>query len=153
MAGARITTGKIDAAKWGFFAALLVAVLVVIWTDERFLVFPHDPFWKQIASFKYLLLVHGVFGVTALSVGPFQFSDRLRRSRPRLHRWMGRIYVGAICDAAPMAGYIGIHFAGQSQGLPAMMRVEQGFQAGGWLFTTLMALYCILNRNIPAHRA
>ena len=33
-----------------------------------------------------------VFGSAfALAFGPLQFSDRLRRSRPSLHRWSGRV--------------------------------------------------------------
>ncbi|MDE2356911.1 MAG: DUF2306 domain-containing protein [Alphaproteobacteria bacterium] len=157
MAGASLSVSKGsraggDWAKTAFFVALAAAVLLVIWTDERFLVLPHDPFWGQIAPFKGVLLFHGLFGATALALGPLQFSDRLRKARPRLHRWLGRVYVGAICVAAPLGGFIGIHFAGSSGGLPRMMIVEQAFQSGGWLFATLMALACILRRNIPAHK-
>ncbi|MGU3497447.1 DUF2306 domain-containing protein [Mycobacterium sp. C31M] len=40
--------------------------------------------------------IHIVFAGLALLIGGFQFSKRLRRRTPRLHRWIGRTYVGAV---------------------------------------------------------
>jgi len=136
-----------DSAKWAFFALMALCTLLVIFVDERFLLLPRDPEWVHIQNFRWLLLVHGPLGAVALLLGPFQFSDTLRRQRPRLHRWTGRIYVGAIAVSAPIAGYIGTHFERKS------ILFEQYFQAGGWFLTTAVALICVLRRNIPAHRA
>lgn len=136
-----------DYAKWAFFALTGLCTLVAIWADERFLVTPNDPEWRHIEPFKWWLLVHGPFGAIALFTGPLQFSDQLRRARPALHRWLGRIYISAIVIAASIAIYIGPRFERPS------IQIEQYFQAGGWLITTLMALACILQKNIPAHKS
>ncbi len=136
-----------DYAKWAFFAVVVLCIGLVLYVDERFVVVPADPEWKHIQPFKWLLLVHGPLGAVALFSGPFQFSDTIRRTRPKLHRWLGRIYVGAIAIAAPVAAWMGYHFE------PTSIRIEQLFQAGGWFLTTLVALVCILNRHLPAHKA
>ena len=135
-----------DLAKWAFFALMAACTLAVISVDERFLINPADAEWRHIQPFKWWLAVHGPFGAVALILGPLQFSDTLRRSRPRLHRWIGRIYIGAIAVAASVALYIGPRFE------PRTIQIQQYFQAGGWLLTTAAALFFILKRNIPAHK-
>ncbi len=141
------TRKDLDYAKWAFFAAMVVCILLVVFVDERFIVVPADPEWKHIRDFKWLLLVHGPLGAIALLTGPLQFSDTIRRTQPKLHHWLGRIYVGAIAISAPMAAWIGYHFE------PTSIRIEQLFQAGGWFVTTMTALVCVLNRNLPLHKA
>jgi hypothetical protein len=138
--------GERDYFKWAFFALMAACALLVVFVDERFLVMPSHPEWAHIAKFKWLLLPHGLCGVTALLIGPFQFSDRLRRARPKLHRWMGRTYIGAITLGAGFAMYIGANFE------PKTIYVEQFFQAGLWWFTAIMALVCILTKQLAAHK-
>ena len=134
-----------DRSKLVFFSALVIASLWVIWNDERFLVRADDPHWQVIAPFKQLLLVHGLFGAIALALGATQFSSHLRR-RPGLHRWTGRIYLGCVVVASLFAGYIGSHFE------PVTIRVEQYFQSGGWLISTLIGWWYIRRRNVASHR-
>ena len=140
------SAGQRDYWKWAFFALMAACTLLVIYVDERFLVMPDEPEWQHIAAFKWPLLVHGIFGATALLLGPFQFSDRVRRTRLSLHRWTGRVYIGAVTIAAVFAGYIGPRFE------PRSIQIEQYFQAGLWLLTTAAALTFILRRNIQAHK-
>ncbi len=135
-----------DYGKWAFFALMALCVLLVLYVDERFLVIPGDREWKHIAPFKWLLAVHGPFGAVALLTGPFQFSDTIRRVKPKLHRWLGRIYVGAIAISAPIAAYMGYNYE------PASIRIEQLFQGGGWFVTTAIALTCVLKRNVEWHK-
>ena len=136
-----------DYWKWAFFAAMAACTLLVIAVDERFLVAPSDPEWQHIRLFKWLLLPHGLAGATALLTGPLQFSESLRTRYTKLHRWTGRLYVGAIClVAAPMGFYIGIHFE------PRTIYVEQMFQAGFWWLTTAIAFLCIVNRRVALHK-
>jgi hypothetical protein len=47
---------KPNQTKLAFFGLLVIAVLWVIWNDERFLVLPDHPNWQHIAPFKWLLL-------------------------------------------------------------------------------------------------
>jgi len=136
---------KSEQWKTAFFGLLVIATLWVIWNDERFLVMPNHPNWQHIAPFKWLLLVHGVFGATALLLGASQFSSRLRR-RPGVHRWLGRGYVGAVVVGSLFAGYFGPRYE------PVSIHIEQYFQAFGWLLATLIGWQYIRRRNLAAHR-
>src|SRR5690349_4832668 len=42
-----------------------------------------------------LTAAHIIPGMLFLLTGPFQFATSIRRRRPALHRWMGRLFVGA----------------------------------------------------------
>lgn len=46
------------------------------------------------------LYIHIVGASLALAIGPWQFSQRLRRWRPGLHRWVGRAYLASIALGA-----------------------------------------------------
>ena len=135
-----------DHSKNLFFLLIALSVLTVIVVDESFLLRPNDPEWTHIAPFRWLLLVHGLLGATALLIGPFQFSERLRTARPKVHRWMGRTYVGAVFVSAPVASWIGFHLEG-----PATSP-EQIAQGGFWFLCTAIGLICALRRNFQIHR-
>ena len=132
--------------KWVLFALMGVATIVAIYADERFVFKPLDPEWKHIARFQWLLLPHALAGVTVLIVGPLQFSTRLRAANLRLHRLLGRVYVGAVGIAAPLAVYIGVTFE------KPPLRDEQWAQGGIWFLATAIALAAVRRRNIPLHR-
>lgn len=132
--------------KWLLFACMGIAAILAISADERFLLNPQDPHWKHIAPFQWLLLVHALGGVTALTVGPFQFSTRLRASHLALHRILGRVYICAVAVSAPLATYIGVTFE------PSPLRDEQWAQGGLWFLCTLIAFLAIRKRNIALHR-
>jgi len=132
--------------KTGFFLLLLAMGLLVVYVDETFVFHPHDPEWTHIAPFQWLLLVHAIFAIPALVLGPLQFSERIRARAPKIHRTIGWIYVCAILVAAPLATYIGVNF---EQPLTAR---EQWFQGGGWLLCTLVGFIAGYNRNIALHK-
>lgn len=134
-------------AKWGLFAVMGLLALGVMWTDERFLIDSTDTEWQHIAPFKWLLLVHGLAGATALFIGPFQFSERLRRQNAARHRMLGKIYISAIVISAPVALYIGF-INGDSAG----SAIEGWAQAGGWFLCAVLAYVFAVKRNIPRHR-
>ena len=52
-----------------------------------------------------MLTVHAGFAATALLIGGFQFVGAIRRRWPRVHRWIGTIYVCA-CLAGGAAGLV-----------------------------------------------
>jgi uncharacterized membrane protein len=93
------------------------------------------------------LLMHITGGMTALLIGPFQFSQRLRQRHLKLHRFMGRTYLIAIACAASAAFYLAATTAfGQAWGL-ALAGL-----ATAWVTTSGMAFYAIKLRQIPVHR-
>ncbi len=145
MVGLSVRT-PLDYAKLAFFALLGLCILAVIFVDERFLVIRSDPEWAHIQAFQWLLLPHGVAGTIALFAGPLQFSDRIRAAQPAFHRTTGYVYIVSASITAAMGGYIGSHFG------PPTIVVEEYFHGGLVLLATGMALICILNKNIPAHK-
>jgi len=92
--------------KHGLFFALGLMFLFVLWRDERFIIDHSHPAWAYFFPVRWWLLPHGLGGLTALLIGPFQFSSRLRQRHLRIHRIMGRFYLGAIAVSAPMGMYL-----------------------------------------------
>jgi uncharacterized membrane protein len=94
------------------------------------------------------LILHISGGVVALTIGPWQFRTSLRTSHPRVHRWMGRVYV----VSALAAGVGGLLLAPISQGGPL---AHLGFAVLGALLlaTTALAFVAIKRRRFVVHRA
>ena len=137
-----------DRVKWSFFAVAGLCVLLVLWVDERFWINPADPHWKHVAPVKYLLMLHGLAGVTALTAGAVQMSSRIRRQHIAFHRMLGKVYISAVCISAPVAIYIGTSSLEQES-----IRVEQIFQGGFWLGSALIAWACIRSGQMALHKA
>lgn len=90
-----------------------------------------------------------MFGaVFALALGPFQFSSRLRRARPRLHRWCGRVYLGA---GVLVGGLAGLFIAFHAFGGP-VARLGFACLALAWLYTGLRAWRAVRGRDLASHR-
>ena len=96
--------------KYFVFGAIFLMMAYVLNHNERFLWDSHDPAWEHYATFKWWLLPHGVTAACALLLGPMQFSDRLRKRFTKLHRVVGRIYVGGAVIGAPIGAYIQYRF-------------------------------------------
>lgn len=137
-----------DRVKWTFFALMGLCVLLVLWTDERFWLNPADPHWRHVAPVKYILMLHGLGGATALATGALQMSSRIRRTRTALHRALGKVYLGAVSISAPVAVYMGT-----STLEPTSIRVEQIFQGGFWLLSAWIAWACIRSGQMQLHKA
>jgi len=136
--------------KYLLFAAVGLMLAYVIPHDESFLVHPKDPLWQHYEPFKWWLLPHGIAGGCALLLGPMQFSDRLRNRFRRLHRVVGRIYVGGVFLAAPLGFYI--QYFEERMGDPRSFSVAAAADAALWMMTTGIALVFILKRKVQEHR-
>jgi len=147
MASSARPASTADYVKWSFFALMGLCVLLVLWTDERFWLDPANPHWKHVAPVKYLLMVHGLGGATALTAGAFQMSSRIRRLRPAFHRALGKVYIGAVSVSAPVAIYMGT-----SSLEPVTIHVEQVFQGGFWLLSAWIAYACIRSGQVALHK-
>ncbi len=92
--------------------------------------------------------LHIFASVTALLVGPWQFSPRLRQAKIGLHRWMGRIYLGVGVLLGGLSGLYMSQFA--FGGLAAKL----GFAALAvcWLFTGLRAFLAIRSGAVAEHQ-
>jgi uncharacterized membrane protein len=148
MATSLRAAGRPDPVKWTFFGLMGLCVLLVLWVDERFWIHPSDPHWKHVAPVKYLLMIHGLCGLTALTAGAVQMSSRIRRHHIAFHRLLGKIYLTAVSISAPVAIYMGT-----STLEPVSIRFEQIFQGGFWLLSAWIAFACIRSGQMQLHKA
>lgn len=99
-------------------------------------------FDKQLWYFSHVLLaLPVVFGA------PLQFVPALRQSKPLLHRWIGRVYVGGASGAAILAIYLGATTEYEESRLSIVMT------GALWLFFTLAAWRAAVGADYAAHRA
>lgn len=136
--------------KYLLFAFTGIMLAYVLFHNESFLIHPNDPVWHHYQPFKWWLLPHGLAGACALLLGPMQFSDRLRQRFTKLHRIVGRIYVGGVFVAGPLGLYI--QFFNERVGGPRSFSVAAGVQATLWMLTTGIALALILKGKVQQHR-
>ena len=120
--------------------------LFVFITSEVLLVtdYPmYHAYRLQVIADRHLLIPHTLCGVTALLVGPMQFSSRLRQRYLKFHRVLGRIYVLSVFIGA----FTGIALAAGRPGLPGT-----SMQAAAWIVCTTAAFITARNRQIAQHR-
>lgn len=94
-----------------------------------------------------LFVIHALAGSIVLVIGPLQFNARLASKRRKLHRILGRAYVGAIWLAS---------LSGLGSAIFFQVNVAAKFAFGTlsvlWFATTTIALLRILKRDVAAHR-
>ena len=94
------------------------------------------------------IYAHIFASAVALSLGPLQFSSRLRSSQIALHRWLGRAYLGIGVLVGGVAGLsVALHAFG---GVTA--RLGFAALALAWLYTGMRAYLAIRSRDVGAHR-
>lgn len=90
---------------------------------------------------------HTMGGAVAVLIGPFQLLTKLRTSLPRVHVWMGRVYLFAVfCGALG-----GLYFSANSD---AGMAGNIGFAtlAIFWLYSGTQAYLAIRRGDVQTHR-
>ena len=109
----------------------------------------HPDLRSNFETHNRVFLYAHVFGAAfALALGPFQFWTRLRNSRPRLHRWTGRLYLGI---GVLVGGVSALAVAFNAYGGP-LARLGFASLAALWLFTGVRAYRSIRAGDIQAHR-
>ncbi|MEO6850865.1 MAG: DUF2306 domain-containing protein [Mucilaginibacter sp.] len=97
------------------------------------------------------LLVHIICGMTALLLGPFQFIPAIRKSYPKTHRTMGKIYLIAILIGACASFDLSVRkLIIRDNAL--VFGVGLAMLAIVWLFTSGMAYWAARSRNFVQHR-
>jgi uncharacterized membrane protein len=98
-------------------------------------------------AFPVFLTMHLLCGAVALGVGAWQLKDSIRARRPRVHRWMGRVYVVAVL----LGGTGGLVLATRSM-FGMVSHLGFGALAVLWLGTTTVGYLSIRSGNRAAHR-
>lgn len=133
----------------GWFVMTLLAIVVsgyatmVLWKPDAIAFMAN-----RDGVLRSMLVAHASVGAVALSIGPFQFRQRLRRTWPTWHRRLGRVYLGCVY----FGGVTGLWLAFSTPGgLPA----QSGFfmMAVLWLVTGSLALRAVRAGKFAEHRA
>lgn len=101
--------------------------------------------------FGHLLLLHIVFGMITILIGPFQFFFSIRKEYPKFHRFTGRVYLISVVMAAISAIVLAVEDAIQTQHNIVFGTGLLGL-AFAWLVTSGMAFWAVRNRNFVQHR-
>ena len=143
-------TGLPLRAKTVLFTLIAAMYVYVLVTNESFLVNRADPEWAHIAPFKMWLLPHGMAAAFALFLGPFQFSERLRRKYLMVHKTFGYLYIAGCYIGAPLGIYI--QWFEERLGAARSFTMAAAADAALWIFATSMALWMIRTGRMQQHR-
>ena len=78
-------------AKLVFFVVFGLLTIFVTYMKNARILDPTSDVAQHFAPVKWYLLAHAFFGGTAMLLGAFQFSSRLRARYVKLHRTLGYI--------------------------------------------------------------
>ena len=133
---------------WGIMTFLAMGIVLYA---AKYFSFNPDVFFPQQRE-VYLahetgIIIHIIGGVLALGLGPFQFLNRFRSRYPKVHRWMGRLYLFGIA----LGGIAGLYMAFYAY---AGIAASLGFASLAllWLATGTMAYRTIRAGDISRHR-
>ncbi|MFJ7907405.1 DUF2306 domain-containing protein [Kitasatospora sp. NPDC096204] len=139
---------RITRAGWAVMTVLSAFIVVV---SAKYLSFDPSTFFRHqratYLSHRLPLYVHIFGALTALLIGPWQFSRRLRERRPRLHRRIGATYLlGCLVGAVGALLLAPVAYGGAVTGA--------GFAclAVAWLVTGGAGLRAILDGRVSDHR-
>ncbi len=131
--------------------ALFLAYIVIIY---GFIGAEHTGLVKgkmKLADFdlnwwKLFFYPHIILGAIALTIGPFQFTNKSRQN-PKVHKLLGRIYAAAIFLNILAVPFIARFSTGGISTEIAFLILD-----AFWFVTTLMALIRVYQKNIKAHK-
>jgi uncharacterized membrane protein len=102
---------------------------------------------SMVEQYPVRAVCHMLIAPLALMLGPLQFIPTLRARRPRLHRYVGRVYVAACLIAGTAALATALHASGGP-----IASVGFSLLAVCWLATTAAAWQAAVRRRFPLHR-
>lgn len=146
---------SIEARPWGYpkwiVTTMWVAAVLIAVGSYRFLIadiaLVMPAMLHHALERPLVLYLHIGLAPIALALLPLQFSRGLRRTRPAVHRWLGRSYGAAIL----LAGLSGLWLAGTTEEGP-VAALGLGVLALAWLWTTGLAIWHAMGRRIARHR-
>ena len=134
-------------AKLLFFLIFFATTLFAVYEKDARILDPTSPIAQHFAPARWFLAVHAFFGIVAMAVAAFQFSNRLRARYIGVHRVIGYVYAASVFISAPFAVVVALKIPKSFSLIAANC-----MQSFGWVVTTAIALYCIRSGNIIQHR-
>ena len=132
-------------SKLVFFVIFGLLTVFVMYMKNSRIFDPTSEIAQHFAPVKWYLVPHAFFGILAIVLGVFQFSNRLRARYLKTHRTLGYVYVISVFIAAPLAVPMTWRYG------PSLVAASS-MQSFGWMLTTGIALYCVRHGNITQHR-
>ena len=132
-----------------FFSFLMLRIIVVyipMETDTAFLQLKQS--YIHITEWRVAFFVHVFSSLFALLAGFTQFSKRLLRNRPKLHRAIGYSYVINVLMITGPAGLLMSFYA--NGGISS--RIAFVLLSVLWMLSTAIALYKAIKKDFKAHR-
>lgn len=130
------------------FAVLIAAYAILAYGFRPLGEFVGPEMRANFQAHQLGIYTHVFAATIALLLGPFQFIERLRRKRPRLHRISGRIYLGV---GVGFGGLAGLYMASFAYGGPVAKLGFAGL-ASAWLYTGWQAYRAIRRGDVATHR-
>ena len=135
----------------GWTIVLSVSVYFIVHSAFNYFVYNSSHYYDFWPVHAPWLLVHIIFGMTALLLGPFQFMPAIRKNYPKTHRTIGKIYLLCVLVAALVSFDLSIG---------KIIIGEKAIAYGGglatlgfvWLLTSGMAYWSAISRNFVQHR-
>lgn len=100
----------------------------------------------QYDTWKMFFYPHIILGMIALAIGPFQFT-KMGHRKNKVHKQLGKIYAAAIFINVLVVPYIALFSTGGLSSGIAFLCLD-----AFWLFTTIMGILRIYQKNILAHK-
>jgi len=136
------------------FAAMFGSSVLVALGSYRFVLMGFEgafgdepPFSLYLEYERVAFLAHVIASPIALLVGAFQFLGAVRAKWPQVHRWFGRIYVGAILLGAASGFYLATTMV--------MTRPIDGIGLGLlsvlWIATVIVGVIAARNKQFDLH--
>lgn len=112
---------------------------------------PNAHFHTFVANYA-TLWVHSVVGTVALVAGLSQFSDRLRRSRPAVHRTLGKVFILCCFAVAVTASIYLLRVPATKVFSGRVFEEVLWLLASGTAGLAILAFVSIRRRDLVAHR-
>jgi uncharacterized membrane protein len=137
---------KIHPAWYLFWAVFLLASIYFLLDSVGDVMSPDlqdgSTAWNRVVWY----VGHAVIASPILLIAPLQFMPGLRQSRPEVHRWLGRVFLGSCI----VAGLLGIYL-GSTLYLPGS-RIPLTLLAATWVFFASVAWQAARRRDLVNHR-
>jgi uncharacterized membrane protein len=137
--------------KYFGWALVLSASLYFLFRNVPRYFVSENGFTNDMLPFKSSFLIHFIAGTIMLLAAPIQFISTIRKKMPKVHRYLGRVYVISVVISALVAIYISIDKMIFAEGVITFATGLIGLAVAS-LVTTLTAYAMIRNRNYEQHR-
>ena len=132
--------------------AIVIAVSLYFINDSALNYFNYDQdHYGGAWPFAPFLLMHIVFGMIALLLGPFQFFPSIRKKYVKTHHTIGKIYLCAILLAGSASLYLAVAKILAVDHAPTFGIGLMGL-ALAWFLTAGMAYWSVRHKNFVQHR-